>query len=372
MIIFVTGMHRSGTSAITKGLSALSIELGENLMSASSDNEKGYFEDLEFNRINIEILETIERRWDSLSLITNNEFWKCKDFSVLYSTAMEFMISCSERGAVVGLKDPRISLFPAFWISICNELALEWRVVHVVRDPVGVSESLRKRNQFPSLKSHLLWFNHNYSVFANLPSDKLIVVSYEHIMNSPQEELLRIGKFLNIEPILSFDLIRNYCDDFIDAKLQHNRIDQCFDLENDTLFKNLACFLDGASKLEEGFGDFSSLQTEYRYFIDMHSDFILAIDQCGEVQSNLKDAIKKNKLKLDEIKLDVKILTSGINGYKSKIVDLELENLNYKSKIVDLELEVNGYNQKIIDLKKSNSWKFTAFFRYIGKFFRRI
>ena len=46
IIIAVLGMHRSGTSAVARGLKALGVDLGENLMPpVEGNNEKGFWED---------------------------------------------------------------------------------------------------------------------------------------------------------------------------------------------------------------------------------------------------------------------------------------------------------------------------------------
>ena len=46
-VVIVVGAGRSGTSTITRGLSALGIELGDNLKPGSAKNPKGFFEDLD-------------------------------------------------------------------------------------------------------------------------------------------------------------------------------------------------------------------------------------------------------------------------------------------------------------------------------------
>lgn len=59
-LIVVLGMHRSGTSAITRGLQVLGVELGDQLMpGAVGDNEKGYWEDSDPNAWKIELLQTL-------------------------------------------------------------------------------------------------------------------------------------------------------------------------------------------------------------------------------------------------------------------------------------------------------------------------
>ena len=50
--ILILGMHRSGTSALTGVLSLLDVYLGSELMPASEDNKKGYFENKNLYRIN--------------------------------------------------------------------------------------------------------------------------------------------------------------------------------------------------------------------------------------------------------------------------------------------------------------------------------
>src|SRR5437762_1230512 len=44
-VIMVVGMHRAGTSALTRGLTALGVDLGEHLLLPGADNPTGYWED---------------------------------------------------------------------------------------------------------------------------------------------------------------------------------------------------------------------------------------------------------------------------------------------------------------------------------------
>ena len=49
--IFVVGAGRSGTSAITRGLQALGVELGDRLKAPTDKNPTGFFEDRDLLRI---------------------------------------------------------------------------------------------------------------------------------------------------------------------------------------------------------------------------------------------------------------------------------------------------------------------------------
>ena len=69
-LIVVLGMHRSGTSAITRGLKVLGVELGDKLIAAvEGDNSKGYWEDSDLNTLNIEMLYSIGSDWHNLTPI---------------------------------------------------------------------------------------------------------------------------------------------------------------------------------------------------------------------------------------------------------------------------------------------------------------
>lgn len=69
-VIVVLGMHRSGTSVITRGLQTMGVGLGHNLMPAiANNNDKGFFEDLEINALNMAMLKSIGSEWDLISPI---------------------------------------------------------------------------------------------------------------------------------------------------------------------------------------------------------------------------------------------------------------------------------------------------------------
>ena len=69
-LVVVLGMHRSGTSAITRGLEVLGVNLGDNLYPAAIDNPKGFWEDNDFLGINEELLAHLDYSVDRL-------YWIC-------------------------------------------------------------------------------------------------------------------------------------------------------------------------------------------------------------------------------------------------------------------------------------------------------
>ena len=66
--ILVAGMHRSGTSALTKTLSILGADLPRNLMPPmKGNNDKGFWESKDLEGIHDSLLESAGSMWDDWS-----------------------------------------------------------------------------------------------------------------------------------------------------------------------------------------------------------------------------------------------------------------------------------------------------------------
>ena len=74
-VIVVLGMHRSGTSVLSRGVQCLGVDLGDNLKTAPNPaNPKGYWEDKDMVSINEELLSQLGLRWDSFRITPSISF----------------------------------------------------------------------------------------------------------------------------------------------------------------------------------------------------------------------------------------------------------------------------------------------------------
>ena len=144
-IIVIVGMHRSGTSSITRGLQVIGVELGNNLMPPSEDNLKGYFEDVDFNQFNIEIFNHLGHDWQSLFPISESEL----GLAEFRESAKQLIRQKTHHSLHFGLKDPRAARLLPFWHSVFTELDLKISYILSIRNPMSILESLRKRAGFP-------------------------------------------------------------------------------------------------------------------------------------------------------------------------------------------------------------------------------
>src|SRR5688572_33259510 len=65
LVICTLGMHRSGTSLVSRTLNLLGVQLGsdERLLPPNEENPKGYWEQRSFVNLNDEMLERFGGRW---------------------------------------------------------------------------------------------------------------------------------------------------------------------------------------------------------------------------------------------------------------------------------------------------------------------
>lgn len=222
-LIVVLGAHRSGTSLVTRGLKALGVDLGENLMQpVKDDNDRGFWEDVDINNLNIELMDYLGYTWDSMAPIDSNSFQK-KDINQFVLRAIELLQKKIEHTEIFGIKDPRMSKLLPFWKEVFNHIDITVTYVICVRNPLSVVKSLIKRNGFSIEKSSYLWLTHIASSIFDSENNTRVFVDYDLIMDNPIKELVRIAHTLDLQFDKDSSFTFEYVDGFIANDLRHTR-----------------------------------------------------------------------------------------------------------------------------------------------------
>ncbi len=220
-IIVVLGMHRSGTSAITRGLQVLGVELGNQLMPAAQENnEKGFWEDIDIMALNVDLLATLGHDWHTLSPVLSEDFER-PGIEVLKLRAVQLIRSKLVNTNIFGLKDPRICRLLPFWFDVFSHLQLDVSYVIVCRNPMSVSHSLAKRDGFDLEKSYLLWFEHMVLALKFTTGARRVFVDYDQLLGSPRKQIERISNVLGL-PVTDSQAYHEYQYEFLEAALCHN------------------------------------------------------------------------------------------------------------------------------------------------------
>lgn len=219
-MVVVLGMHRSGTSAVTRGLQVMGVGLGEKLMAPNPDvNAKGFWEDVDLNALNIEMLQALGSDWYHMAPITTAEVVKLCQLGFL-QRAVELLQEKIGDAPVFGLKDPRMAKLLLFWKEVFSQCRCEVRYVLTIRHPLSVAQSLKKRDGLDVVTSYMLWLEHVLEGLAGTVDSKRVIVDYDLLMRSPEHELQRIADRLNlaIDPVA----LESYKSGFLDEGLRHS------------------------------------------------------------------------------------------------------------------------------------------------------
>lgn len=195
--LIVLGMHRSGTSVLTRVLSLMGADLPASLMGPSPNNPTGYWESHVVRDFNDRLLAVIGSYWDDWRALP--EGWdrspKVAEFTDEAAELLETEFGTS--GFLV-LKDPRVSRLMPFWDQVLRAQGLVPRPVLSLRHPMEVAASLAQRNDFAPELSYLLWLRYMLDAERASRGQARVVVSYETVMNNWASAVERVTQGLDL------------------------------------------------------------------------------------------------------------------------------------------------------------------------------
>ncbi|NTV13323.1 MAG: glycosyltransferase [Desulfobulbaceae bacterium] len=220
-LIIVLGMHRSGTSTITRGLQVLGVALGERLIAPKPDNPKGFWEDRDVVALNIEILEALGHSWHSLAPILPEEF-AGPIIGELKTRAEELLRHRLSTCACYAFKDPRLPRLLPFWQEVFAQLPARVSYVVAYRNPLSVAKSLAARDGFDREKGYYLWLEQMLASLRHTLGQPVVVVDYDRLLAEPATQLQRIATTLDLRFDQGSQEFAEYRDLFLEDSLRHS------------------------------------------------------------------------------------------------------------------------------------------------------
>ncbi len=190
--ILVLGMHRSGTSALTRLLGLMGAWLGEEadlLPAHPVDNPTGYWERRDILIAQDGFLDAAGHAWDRVAdfdLERVDESLKQRLETELTSIVQHF----DTAGKVLTVKDPRLCLLLPIWQRVLDDPVY----VIAVRDPREVAASMQHshRGVYTSHFLLALWEKYLRCALDALRGRSALFVSYERLLADPAAESARL------------------------------------------------------------------------------------------------------------------------------------------------------------------------------------
>jgi glycosyltransferase involved in cell wall biosynthesis len=197
--IFVVGMHRSGTSAITRVLNLLGVDLGDDLLPPAVDNETGFWESRRVVEANDAILASLSSSWDSPHRLPE-DWWKTPRFGPTKRQLLSLLREQFGDSPLWTIKDPRLSLTAPLWTDVLSAQGGEPRFIILIRDPREVADSIAlRKNRVPAWQSHALWLRYTLAAEENSRDWRRVFVSYTDLVHDWRGTLRRVGEALDLE-----------------------------------------------------------------------------------------------------------------------------------------------------------------------------
>lgn len=220
--IIVLGMHRSGTSLLTRLLALSGAWLGEEdeISAKGPDNPTGFWEHSSVKLINQCLLEAVGSDWDS---IIGFDLRKVPpNIDACLRSEAEKVMSRLRQHRVWAVKDPRLCLTLPWW----QQLFGNFIIIHCIRSPLDIARSLEQRNGFQVQTGIALWEFYALSALRVSRGLPAITVNYDDLVDDPIGELARLTAGIariskvGLEPAAA-DLL----SEFVSQNLRHSSSD---------------------------------------------------------------------------------------------------------------------------------------------------
>lgn len=222
-VVVVLGMARSGTSAVTRLLALLGVELGsdEALLAPAGENAKGFFEHREIVRVNKELLELMGGSWSRPPRLL--EGWQLDaELDGLRARARELIAADFGGARLWGFKDPRTSLTLPFWEELLGEGGEEVRYVICHRRPLDSARSLEQRDGIRLDDGVALWTRYTAAALAHTAGRPRVLIGYEQLFAEREALVGELADFLGAAQSARNPQVRAEIDGWIEGGLRHH------------------------------------------------------------------------------------------------------------------------------------------------------
>lgn len=192
----VLGMHRSGTSAVTRALNLLGAALPGEMMTNTHHNASGHWEPREVVAIHDRLLARHGYVWDDPFIPLNI----CAADGAITSMASDeisaFVRQHVAPHPVVLVKDPRICHSLPLWEAPLAQAGYTIATIMMLRNPLEVAASLQARDHMPTQVGLQLWLRYTLAAEYHTRHLPRVQLRYNDLLNDWSTALAPVTKLL--------------------------------------------------------------------------------------------------------------------------------------------------------------------------------
>ncbi|WP_459500655.1 sulfotransferase family protein [Bacillus sp. C1] len=213
-LFVILSSHRSGSSATAGMLHTLGIHMGDRVFKPSPTNPKGYFENIEFVRLNDKILRSLGAAWDNPPVRGNVE---CSN--EIFNNISSFLNK--EMKPAWGLKDPRMILTFDLWKPHLDRIKdvtyiFTWRPLEESVRSLASRDKREEQQARDILKRYYENLIH-YRKQLEQENKDVFDVNFHKLLESPERIVRQINCRMGNDDAYNLDKVKG----FLDKKLKH-------------------------------------------------------------------------------------------------------------------------------------------------------
>lgn len=336
--ILIAGMHRSGTSALSRVLNLVGCTHPQNLVEANYANASGYWESERLSLFNDDILKAAGSSWDDWANYAPD--WI--DSPMMGTFARQATKLYSEEFGDADLtvfKDPRLCRLLPFWLPILQSEKIDPYVILPIRNPNEVAASLTKRNGLDHYYGHLFWLRHVLDGEIGSRGLKRAFVTYNDLMESYSIVLSTTEQNLGIKWPRRSARTSEEIEAYLSDKLRHERASDKAILSDastlDWLRQTYEIMLRWAQKGEDA--------TDYATLDTILGEFNEAAKRFGRLVFRGKNALAE----LIEVNKVVIERDQQLAARDAVRIQLEKENIEQRGIIVQRDLALQARQNEL-------------------------
>ena len=339
--IMVLGMHRSGTSALTRVLNLAGADLGSEMITVGDDNPHGFWEHRNACALHETLLAELGSSWYDVRALPVG--WQESAFAEKARASIRQLImdEFSEK-ALWAIKDPRMCRLAPLWIDVLSELGIRPAAVLALRHPEEVAASIHKRNGLTKQHSYLMWAQHEFEAFTSVINLPHVVVNYNELLESPMVVLDKISTGLDLQWQTPIEEAREPILDFLLDDEKHHHVSHF----PDDIERSAGWAIDKLYRIfsaQESQSALHALCESYNYLTPLYSEEINSLT--AELRKSRKEGQKRFELnddlqrELSNLRVELSNLNTERGAAIAKYDATERQRADLEQKAIDFERE---------------------------------
>ncbi len=216
-IICVLGMHRSGTSALSRVLNILGCHIPRPRVQARPDNPGGFWEPAELVNIHDAMLRSVGRSYNDESDLPDE--WITEGSMPQHVTVLENFVERRLTADVNVVKDPRICRVFEAWKTVRTNARIV--CIHMLRHPAESAQSYSTREQCDFSHAVKLWTVYNADAIAATEGMSRCFVTYQELLHNWRSVVARISDELSVVWPNDPEHESEHVSDFLTTTMRH-------------------------------------------------------------------------------------------------------------------------------------------------------